>query len=333
MSFVPEHRIVRDDCHRQYIGRPIRRHSSHHARATANRRISNQNDQVRRVHADSLLELRRCTASDGYPLAPKRLPQRGLHRLALAYHEDRRPVLHIRHHQDGGRFCPISPAWCCRIFGYAPRHMTVHPIEFLREGFPKLFARGVEVLENRAAGGDERAQRILDDVKGVTGAASLQLTGEPPVVLSAREGALSSGEAPAQGVPIKITAALPGDAAQLLLGEVAKTGALDNDDVAIGAAQTASKRFEDALAGQPMTCHLTLRGVPDLGDVEVRIGFNVPEVPAEPGFTTELQFSDLETVQRGELTIQELFLGGKLKMEGDYSLALQIAMQLLTNPL
>ena len=39
------------------------------------------------------------------------------------------------------------------------------------------------------------------------------------------------------------------------------------------------------------------------------------------------------SVQRGELTVQELFLGGKLKMEGDYSLALQIAMQLLTNPL
>ena len=40
-----------------------------------------------------------------------------------------------------------------------------------------------------------------------------------------------------------------------------------------------------------------------------------------------------EAVQRGELTIQELFLGGKLKMEGDYSLALQLSMQLLTNPL
>ena len=57
------------------------------------------------------------------------------------------------------------------------------------------------------------------------------------------------------------------------------------------------------------------------------------EPPVEPGFTTDLQYSDLESVQRGELTVQELFLGGKLKMEGDYSLALQIAMQLLTNPL
>lgn len=217
--------------------------------------------------------------------------------------------------------------------GYAPRRMNIAPIEFLRESFPKLFARGVEVLESRAAEGDERAQRILADVKGVVGAASLQIDGGPPVFLSARSGALSAGEAPADGVPIKIVASLPGGAVELLLGEVAKSGALENEEVAVGAAQTASKRFEDALAGKPMTCHVTLRGVPELGDVQVRLGFNVAEVPEAPGFTTELQYSDLETVQRGELSVQELFLGGKLKMAGDYSLALQTAMQLLTNPL
>ena len=230
---------------------------------------------------------------------------------------------------DSGGFCQLGAPV---VVGYAPRLMTVQPIEFLRDSFPQLFTRGVKVLRGRAAGGDERAKRILDDVEAVTGAAALQIDEEPPVVLSATAGALSSGDAPAEGVPIKIAAALPGNAATLLLGEAVKAGALD-DDEAIGAAQTASKRFEEALAGQPMTCHLTLRGVPELGDVRVRVGFNVTEPPTDPGFTTELEYTDLEGVQRGELTVQELFLGGKLKMEGDYSLALQIAMQLLTNPL
>ena len=220
-----------------------------------------------------------------------------------------------------------------RVVGYAPRLMTVQPTEFLRESFPQLFARGVDLLRSRAAGGDERAQRILADVQGVTGAASLQIDDGAPVVLSATEGTLSSGDSPAEGVPIKIAAALPGDAVTLLLGEAARAGALEDEEVAVGAAQTASKRFEDALGGQPMTCHVTLRGVPDLGDVRVSVGFNVQAPPDDPGFTTELQYADLESVQRGELTVQELFLGGKLKMEGDYSLALQIAMQLLTNPL
>lgn len=211
--------------------------------------------------------------------------------------------------------------------------MTDQPIEFLRDTFPALFARGVGELERRASSGDERAQRILEDIRGVTGAVSLRVDDASPVFLSTRAGAMSSGEAPLEGVPVKIAAAFPGNAVAALLGEAVKAGALEQDEVAIGAAQTASKRFEDALAGQTMTCHMTLRGVPDLGDIQVRVGFNVPEPPAEPGFTTEVQYEDLQSVQRGELTLQELFLGGKLKMEGDYSLALQIAMQLLTNPL
>ena len=211
--------------------------------------------------------------------------------------------------------------------------MSTQPIEFLRDTFPRLFARGVDALAQRASGGDERAQRILDDIKGVTGAAKLQVDEAPPVVLSTSEGVMQSGEAPSEGVPVKIAAAFPGNAVELLLGEAAKAGALENEEVAIGAAQTASKRFEDALAGQPMTCHVTLLGVPELGDVRVRVGFNVAEPPSEPGFTTEVQYADLQSVQEGQLTVQELFLGGKLKMEGDYSLALQIAMQLLTNPL
>ena len=211
--------------------------------------------------------------------------------------------------------------------------MTAEPIEFLHDQFPQLFARGVDALKRRADGGDESAQRVLADVTAVTGAASLHVDDEPPVVLSAQEGTLSASREPAAAVPVKIAAAFPANAVQLLLGEAAKAGALEDEEVAIGAARTASKRFEDALAGQTMTCHVTLRGVPDLGDVMVRVGFNVTEPPSEPGFTTELDFGDLEAVQRGELTPQDLFLGGKLKMEGDYSLALQIAMQLLTNPL
>ncbi|MDH3200356.1 MAG: SCP2 sterol-binding domain-containing protein [Myxococcales bacterium] len=211
--------------------------------------------------------------------------------------------------------------------------MITQPVEFLRDTFPKLFTRGVEVLESRASGGDERAQRILADVKGVTGAVRLEVDDYPPIVLSGKAGLLIAGNEPEEGVPLKATAKIPANAVQLLLGSALRSGALDDEEVAVGAAQTASKRFEDALAGQPLSFEATVKDVPELGDVILQVAFNVPEVPAEPGFTTELQFSDLEAVRRGELTVQELFLGGKLKMQGDYSLALQISMQLLTNPL
>lgn len=211
--------------------------------------------------------------------------------------------------------------------------MTARAIEFLRDDFPRLFNRGVEVLERRAESGNEQARRILADIQGVTGAARLEIPGEPPIVLSAEAGKLSAGEAQAEGVPLKVAAKFPGDAAQVLLGQALEAGALENDEVAVGAAQTASKRFEDALAGRPMTFAATVKNVPSLGDVALQVAFNVAEVPGSPGFTAEVDFADLEATRRGELTVQELFLGGKLKMEGDYSMALQISMQLLTNPL
>lgn len=211
--------------------------------------------------------------------------------------------------------------------------MTVNAADFLREEFPKLFNRGVEVLRSRAEAGNEQAKRVLADVEGVVGAVRLELEGDSPIVLSADGGALSAGAEPAEGVPLKVAAQVPGNAAQVLLGEALSSGALEDDEIAVGAAQTASKRFEDALAGRPMTFAATVKGVPDLGNVVLQVAFNVPEVPSTPGFTTEVEYADLEATRRGELTVQELFLGGKLKMEGDYSMALQISMQLLTNPL
>ncbi len=205
------------------------------------------------------------------------------------------------------------------------------PITFLRDTFPQLFARGVELLESRAASGDERAARQLDDVKNVTGAAHLQVDDEAPVFLSTTQGKMTAGDAPT--VEVKVAAAFPGKALRVLLGEATKAGALENDEVAIGAAQTASQRLETALADRPISCDVTVTGVPDLGDVTVRVGLNVGGIPDSPGFTAAVEFADIEAVQQGASTVQELFMGGKLRMEGDYSTALQVAMELMTNPL
>jgi len=156
--------------------------------------------------------------------------------------------------------------------------MTTRPIEFLKEGFPKLFNRGVEVLRARAEAGDERAKRILEDVTGVTGAIRFEVDREPPVVLSTAAGTMSAGDAPANDVPLKVMARVPADALELVLGQALEAGALEDEEVAVGAAQTASKRFEDALEDRPMTFAATVQGVPGLGDVQLEVAFNVPEL-------------------------------------------------------
>ena len=39
--------------------------------------------------------------------------------------------------------------------------------------------------------------------------------------------------------------------------------------------------------------------------------------------------TDLEDLREGEINAQQLFMGGKLRMAGDYSVALQVAMGMM----
>jgi len=54
----------------------------------------------------------------------------------------------------------------------------------------------------------------------------------------------------------------------------------------------------------------------------------VRELPSSPQFTAKIEYDDLEQVREGKINAQQLFMGGKLRMTGDYSIAMQIAMQL-----
>jgi len=90
----------------------------------------------------------------------------------------------------------------------------------------------------------------------------------------------------------------------------------------------ASKRIEDALALAPMSMHLQIGEVPELGEVCVRVAMNAAQPPAEPGFRAHLSYDVLEQLLEGELQPQQAFFGGKLRLEGNYAPALQLAMQL-----
>lgn len=206
--------------------------------------------------------------------------------------------------------------------------MSKEPTSFLRTTFPALFEKGIALLEARAAQGDATAATLLANVKGVDGAAVIELTGAGTTYIAAQGGKLTASDAPIAGVKVKVVARVPAEAVEIVLGEAIKEGALDNDRVAIAATQVASKELEDMLAGREMTCLLTIADTPDLDDVTVALGFNVEAVPATPKFTVTLKYDDYEAVRAKKLNVQQLFMGGKLRMTGDYSVALQIAMQL-----
>lgn len=210
--------------------------------------------------------------------------------------------------------------------------MSTEPISFLSKTLPEIYNRGVTLLRAKAEGGDEKAVAHLADVSSVEGAGLVVITDVGEVWLSVTGGVMSFHEARPDGVPVRIAVEFPADATELVLGEAAREGAFEDDRAAIGATHLSSKKLETALAGRAMTTHLTVKDAPEVGDVTIKLGFNVEAPPEKPGFTGEIKYDDLEALRDGKLLPQQLFMGGKLRLKGDYSLALQIGMQLAQPP-
>ncbi|MEO7093596.1 MAG: SCP2 sterol-binding domain-containing protein [Polyangiales bacterium] len=207
--------------------------------------------------------------------------------------------------------------------------MPVTPIEFLTDKFPALYERGVAVLRARADAGDARAKMHLDDVVGASGTGFVTIAGQGTVWLTVGNGTMkSSAERPA-GLPVRLAVELPADAAEQLLALAESKNALEDEKAAIAAARTSSKRFEDALAGRKMSCHFTVRDVPRLDDVTAKVAMNSDTLPEKPGFTGELEYDDLIALTQKKIQPQQLMMGGKLKLKGDYSIAMQVGMQLI----
>lgn len=207
--------------------------------------------------------------------------------------------------------------------------MSTEPLHFLRDTAPLLFKKGIEALEGKAKGGDARATKTLEGIRSVTGAAFFVADGAGEVYLASKAGEISVSDTAPDGIPVKFAVGFPAEAAEMVLGEAASEGAIDDPRVAMGVAQVPNPDLDAMLAGKTLTCHLVIEDVPDLGNVTVRIGLNVDEPPANPGFTATLKYTDLEDLREGEINAQQLFMGGKLRMAGDYSVALQVAMGMM----
>src|SRR5690606_35175906 len=135
---------------------------------------------------------------------------------------------------------------------------------------------------------------MLENCKPVVGQARLDFAGRGTVYVLANEGTVEVSDAPFSGVPTKIAAEVPAEAAEIVLGEAMQEAALDDEKLLMGLTQVASAELEKALAGRAMTCHLVIADTPDLGDVLAKIGFNVDEPPASPQFTARIEYDDLE---------------------------------------
>jgi hypothetical protein len=203
------------------------------------------------------------------------------------------------------------------------------PVQLFRGTYVELFNRGVALLEARAASGGDREKAALDDVKNARGASWLRFEGAGEVWLTLESGVLAAVDARPASLPTRLVVAMDADVAKAGIEELTGVADLDSDEAALRAARSASKAVEDALGGKPLDFHLILRDTPDFDEVIVRIALGADDLPERPTFTATVRWDDVEAVRGSGQSLQQLMMGGKLKLAGDYSRAMQVAMQLM----
>jgi len=204
---------------------------------------------------------------------------------------------------------------------------------FFRETYVALFNRGVSLLEERAAEGPE-AEAVLADVRGAKGASYLRFEdddGDASIELwiALSDGTMSAVDARPEGVPMRLWVGMPLEAAELWVREVERSVELDSDVAAIRVARGASQKIEDAVGDESLDFDLILKDTPDFDEVKIRIALHSDAPPERPTFTATIRWDDLEAMKEADQNLQHLMMGGKLKLGGDYTRAMQVAMDLM----
>jgi hypothetical protein len=200
------------------------------------------------------------------------------------------------------------------------------PVTFLRDTYPELFARGIAQLRERTEAGDEAAKRALEDATGAEGELFLDLGSEGSVRLRFQDGEVRPVDQSEQS-GARVAMAVPVAAMRAAVDELERELGRDRDAVALRMASSVSRRAQDAVGDRTLAFDASITGVPELGDVSLRVGFGFPEPPDEPTFSVHLRYEDLEAVREGELGPQQLVTSGRMRFAGDYGPALQVAMQ------
>lgn len=208
--------------------------------------------------------------------------------------------------------------------------MADDTLERFRTRLPELFAGALARLEQRAAAGDAAARQRLAGAGDAPVPSLLRLVGEGGGelwFLAGRGGLVPSEPPAAHAQQFGHALELPIAAARYAL-LLADRSASDVEEVVSALALIASRTAREALAQSSFCFSLEVLHVPVVGTLRVRIGFGHPVLAAKPEFALTVDADELEDAREQGLGPHQLFLAGKIKVDGDAARAMQLAMVL-----
>jgi hypothetical protein len=194
------------------------------------------------------------------------------------------------------------------------------PRSYFTEQLPAQFERALRAQERAV----EAAQRVLDGMRGVDATIVVEVSGDGGgrFVLNVDAGRLTPGDAPAHPVVMTLVQEradferLIRDAGDSALGFLGGLSGLAGEI-------KLTKQRVDLLAGLRGTLRFRVKG--DSGFcVLTHFGPGAPKEPPDTEIRVEPEvYADLRA---GRLDAQNAFMGGKLELDGDMQLAMQLAL-------
>ena len=201
----------------------------------------------------------------------------------------------------------------------------------LRETISAVLRAALGGIEQRARATEREVVRVLGAVSREPVLSRLHLTGAGGGELwfeSDRAG-MRLLDASFQPPPDAFGHALevPLRAGAHLLSQL-RRGALDAEAMLLAVAGLASETARDAFARTPFAFQLEVVDVPVLGSVVAQVGLGRPRIAAPPEFRLSVESDELEDAFEQGTPPHQLFLAGKVRIDGDVAKAMLLGMTL-----
>ena len=206
--------------------------------------------------------------------------------------------------------------------------MSTDPKEFYTQRIPAQFAEALRRQAETSANDGGEASRILEEMRAVNATLRVIVKGQTQDIFHLN---ISGGEAEASDAP-----AYP--PFMTIIHDIAALDALvrESGDSALG--------FLGGMAGLAGEMKLTSGRIANLADLQGSIGleltgedgfllvshFGPDPIPDEPNCTIRIDGAVYQDIRSGTLPAQEAFMTGRIEVEGDMQMAMQLALAALS---
>jgi hypothetical protein len=201
-------------------------------------------------------------------------------------------------------------------------------LELYARKLPELFASALARLEQRASEGHAPTAALLARLVPEPVSVRVDFEGQGGgelCLLAGRQGVALAPALPASGFghALRISAR----AAAYGLTSLDR-GELDLEEIARGIATLGSGVARDLFTRTPFGFEIEVKDVPVLGTVRARISLGKAALPAAPEFSLSVDYDELADAREEQIGPHQLFLAGKVRIDGDVAKAMLLGMSL-----